>query len=335
MLGKDYIGDTYKKYKFVDDIEDIQKLIEFIMGTPEVLKHIKTYGMFAIVAMDKNMFTYIELVKVEKKGIVDPTSLLTYILDTLGDDCFILGSTIDLLEDYSSCISSVERFTSNKKALVYSIDYVNIERNQVRTETTRCIDVVRRIYYLLKDQSWVTYVSIQEDIRAMRLAKMLLDYYADDDLGMDILLHGHLPLLIKKDWYWCNAIRIIHLPKDSYEDGLDFDKVVSIISRVLLGTMGDVEWVDKFSFDATKNYLQDNDKLIRKLLSMFDGGDKVVKLAYQKSGHRDRDSSEKYSIVNCELEDVIKTLWCEEQRPRKLIGVEVEGNIVPLEQLLV
>lgn len=35
MLSKYYTGDTYKKYEFVDDIEDIQKLIEFIMGTPE------------------------------------------------------------------------------------------------------------------------------------------------------------------------------------------------------------------------------------------------------------------------------------------------------------
>lgn len=321
----------YKEYKFVDDIEDIKKLIEFIMGTPEVLKHIKTYGMFAIVAMDKNMFTYIELVKVEKKGIVDPTSLLTYILDTLGDDYFILGNTIDLLEDYSSCISSVERFTSNKKALVYSIDYVNIERNQVRTETTRCIDVVRRIYYLLKDQSWVTGVSIQEDVRAMRLAKMLLDYYADDDLGMDILLHGQLPLIIKEDWYWCNAIRVIHLSKDSYEDGLDFDKIVYIISNKLLDPMGGVEWVDIFSFDPTKDYLQSNSKLIRKLLDMFDCGNDVIKLAYQKSGHR----GEKHTIIDCKLGDVINILWCEEQRPRKLIGIEVKGNIVPLEQLLV
>lgn len=333
MLSKYYTGDTYKKYGFVDDIEDIQKLIEFIMGTPEVLKHIKTYGKFAIIAVDKNMFSYIELVYVEKIDSVNSTNLLSYILDALDGDGLLLDNTIDLLKDYSSCISSVERIAPSNKALVISIDYVNIEGdNKARTDTIRRgFDIVGRIYYLLKEQSWVMHVSIKEDVKAMRLAKILLDYYADDDLGMEILLHGHLPLLIKKDWYWCSAIRVVHLPEDSYKDGLDFDKIVYTISNKLLGTMGGVEWVDIFSFDSTKNYLQSNSKLIRKLLDMFDDGNSVIKLAYIREGQK----NEKHTIIDCELGSLFNNLWCESERMSELLGVEVDGKLVTLEELLV
>ena len=333
MLSKYYSGDMYKKYGFVDDIEDIQKLIEFIMGTPEVLKHIKTYGKFAIIAVDKNMFSYIELVYVEKISSVNSTNLLSYILGALDGDGLLLDNTIDLLEDYSSCISSVERIVSNNKALVVSIDYVNIEgNNKARTDTIRNgVDIVGRIYYLLKDQSWVMHVSIKEDVRAMRLAKMLLDYYADDDLGMEILLHGHLPLLIKEDWYWCNAIRVVHLPEDSYKDGLDFDKIVYTISNKLLGSMGDVGWVDIFSFAPTKDYLQSNSKLIRKLLDMFDDGNSVIKLAYVREGNKD----DKHTIIDCKLGGLFNNLWCESERMSKLLGVEVDGKLVTLDELLV
>lgn len=333
MLSKYYTGDTYKKYEFVDDIEDIQKLIEFIMGTPEVLRHIKTYGKFAIIAVDKNMFSYIELVNVEKISSVNSTNLLSYILDALDGDSLLLDNTIDLLGDYSSCISSVERVASSNKALVISIDYVNIEGDsRARTDTIRRgFDIVGRIYYLLKEQSWVMHVSIKEDVEAMRLAKILLDYYADDDLGMEILLHGHLPLIIKKDWYWCSAIRVVHLPEDSYKDGLDFDKIVYTISNKLLGTMSGVEWVDNFSFDPTKDYLQSNSKLIRKLLDMFDDGNSVIKLAYVREGNKD----DKHTIVNCDIGSVINDLWCESERMSKLLGVEIDGKLVTLEELLV
>ena len=333
MLSKYYTGDTYKKYGFVDDIEDIQKLIEFIMGTPEVLKHIKTYGKFAIIAVDKNMFSYIELVYIEKIDSVSSTNLLSYILGALDGDGLLLDNTIDLLKDYSSCISSVERIAPSDKALVISIDYVNIEGdNKARTDTIRRgFDIVGRIYYLLKEQSWVMHVSIKEDVKAMRLAKILLDYYTDDDLGMEILLHGHLPLLIKKDWYWCSAIRVVHLPEDSYKDGLDFDKIVYTISNKLLGTMGGVEWVDIFSFDATKDYLQSNSKLIRKLLDMFDDGNSVIKLAYIREGQK----NEKHTIIDCELGGLFNNLWCESERMSKLLGVEVDGKLVTLEELLV
>lgn len=333
MLSKYYTGDTYKKYGFVDDIEDIQKLIEFIMGTPEVLRHIKTYGKFAIIAVDKNMFSYIELVYVEKISSVNSTNLLSYILGALDGDGLLLDNTIDLLEDYSSCISSVERIASSNKALVISIDYVNIEGDsRARTDTIRRgFDIVGRIYYLLKEQSWVMHVSIKEDVEAMRLAKILLDYYADDDLGMEILLHGQIPLIIKKDWYWCSAIRVVHLPEDSYKDGLDFDKIVYTISNKLLSVIGGVEWVDNFSFDPTKDYLQSNSKLIRKLLDMFDDGNSVIKLAYVREGNKD----DKHTIIDCKLGGLFNNLWCESERMSKLLGVEVDGKLVTLEELLV
>ena len=333
MLSKYYTGDTYKKYGFVDDIEDIQKLIEFIMGTPEVLRHIKTYGKFAIIAVDKNMFSYIELVYVEKISSVNSTNLLSYILGALDGDSLLLDNTIDLLEDYSSCISSVERIASSNKALVISIDYVNIEGDsRARTDTIRRgFDIVGRIYYLLKEQSWVMHVSIKEDVEAMRLAKILLDYYADDDLGMEILLHGQIPLIIKKDWYWCSAIRVVHLPEDSYKDGLDFDKIVYTISNKLLSVIGGVEWVDCFSFDSTKDYLQSNSKLIRKLLDMFDDGNSVIKLAYVREGNKD----DKHTIIDCKLGGLFNNLWCESERMSKLLGVEVDGKLVTLEELLV
>ena len=333
MLSKYYTGDTYKKYEFVDDIEDIQKLIEFIMGTPEVLGHIKTYGKFAIIAVDKNMFSYIELVYVEKISSVNSTNLLSYILSALDGDGLLLDNTIDLLEDYSSCISSVERIASSNKALVISIDYVNIEEDsRARTDTIRRgFDIVGRIYYLLKEQSWVMHVSIKEDVEAMRLAKILLDYYADDDLGMEILLHGQIPLIIKEDWYWCSAIRVVHLPEDSYKDGLDFDKIVYTISNKLLSVIGGVEWVDIFSFDPTKDYLQSNSKLIRKLLDMFDDGNSVIKLAYVREGNKD----DKHTIIDCKLGGLFNNLWCESERMSKLLGVEVDGKLVTLEELLV
>lgn len=333
MLSKYYTGDTYKKYEFVDDIEDIQKLIEFIMGTPEVLRHIKTYGKFAIIAVDKNMFSYIELVYVEKISSVNSTNLLSYILGALDGDGLLLDNTIDLLGDYSSCISSVERIASSNKALVISIDYVNIEGDsRARTDTIRRgFDIVGRIYYLLKEQSWVMHVSIKEDVEAMRLAKILLDYYADDDLGMEILLHGQIPLIIKKDWYWCSAIRVVHLPEDSYKDGLDFDKIVYTISNKLLSVIGGVEWVDNFSFDPTKDYLQSNSKLIRKLLDMFDDGNSVIKLAYVREGNKD----DKHTIIDCKLGSLFHNLWCESERMNKLLGVEVDGKLVTLEELLV
>mgnify|MGYP003356460474 FL=1 len=333
MLSKYYTGDTYKKYGFVDDIEDIQKLIEFIVGTPEVLKHIKTYGKFAIIAVDKNMFSYIELVYIEKIDSVNSTNLLSYILGALDGDGLLLDNTIDLLKDYSSCISSVERIAPSDKALVISIDYVNIEGDsRARTDTIRRgFDIVGRIYYLLKEQSWVMHVSIKEDIKAMRLAKILLDYYTEDDLGMEILLHGHLPLIIKKDWYWCSAIRVVHLPEDSYKDGLDFDKIVYTISNKLLGVIGGVEWVDIFSFDPTKDYLQSNSKLIRKLLDMFDDGNSVIKLAYVREGNKD----DKHTIIDCKLGGLFNNLWCESERMSKLLGVEVDGKLVTLEELLV
>lgn len=333
MLSKYYTGDTYKKYEFVDDIEDIQKLIEFIMGTPEVLRHIKTYGKFAIIAVDKNMFSYIELVYVEKISSVNSTNLLSYILGALDGDGLLLDNTMDLLEDYSSCISSVERIASSNKALVISIDYVNIEGDsRARTDTIRRgFDIVGRIYYLLKEQSWVMHVSIKEDVEAMRLAKILLDYYADDDLGMEILLHGQIPLIIKEDWYWCSAIRVVHLPEDSYKDGLDFDKIVYTISNKLLSVIGGVEWVDCFSFDPTKDYLQSNSKLIRKLLDMFDDGNSVIKLAYVREGNKD----DKHTIIDCKLGGLFNNLWCESERMSKLLGVEVDGKLVTLEELLV
>lgn len=333
MLSKYYTGDTYKKYEFVDDIEDIQKLIEFIMGTPEVLRHIKTYGKFAIIAVDKNMFSYIELVYVEKISSVNSTNLLSYILDALDGDGLLLDNTIDLLEDYSSCISSVERIASSNKALVISIDYVNIEGDsRARTDTIRRgFDIVGRIYYLLKEQSWVMHVSTKEDVEAIRLAKILLDYYADDDLGMEILLHGQLPLIIKEDWYWCSAIRVVHLPEDSYKDGLDFDKIVYTISNKLLSVIGGVEWVDCFSFDPTKDYLQSNSKLIRKLLDMFDDGNSVIKLAYVREWNKDG----KHTIIGCKLGGLFNNLWCESERMSKLLGVEVDGKLVTLEELLV
>lgn len=333
MLSKYYTGDTYKKYEFVDDIEDIQKLVEFIMGTPEVLGHIKTYGKFAIIAVDKNMFSYIELVYVEKISSVNSTNLLSYILSALDGDGLLLDNTIDLLEDYSSCISSVERIASSNKALVISIDYVNIEGDsRARTDTIRRgFDIVGRIYYLLKEQSWVMHVSIKEDVEAMRLAKILLDYYADDDLGMEILLHGQIPLIIKEDWYWCSAIRVVHLPEDSYKDGLDFDKIVYTISNKLLSVIGGVEWVDIFSFDPTKDYLQSNSKLIRKLLDMFDDGNSVIKLAYVREGNKD----DKHTIIDCKLGGLFNNLWCESERMSKLLGVEVDGKLVTLEELLV
>ena len=333
MLSKYYTGDTYKKYGFVDDIEDIQKLIEFIMRTPEVLRHIKTYGKFAIIAVDKNMFSYIELVYIEKISSVNSTNLLSYILGALDGDGLLLDNTIDLLEDYSSCISSVEQVASSNKALVISIDYVNIEGDsRARTDTIRRgFDIVGRIYYLLKEQSWVMHVSIREDVEAMRLAKILLDYYADDDLGMEILLHGQLPLIIKKDWYWCSAIRVVHLPEDSYKDGLDFDKIVYTISNKLLSVIGGVEWVDVFSFDPTKDYLQSNSKLIRKLLDMFDDGNSVIKLAYVREGNKD----DKHTIIDCKLGGLFNNLWCESERMSKLLGVEVDGKLVTLEELLV
>ena len=333
MLSKYYTGDTYKKCEFVDDIEDIQKLIEFIMGTPEVLRHIKTYGKFAIIAVDKNMFSYIELVYIEKISSVNSTNLLSYILGALDGDGLLLDNTIDLLEDYSSCISSVERIASSNKALVISIDYVNIEGDsRARTDTIRRgFDIVGRIYYLLKEQSWVMHVSIREDVEAMRLAKILLDYYADDDLGMEILLHGQIPLIIKKDWYWCSAIRVVHLPEDSYKDGLDFDKIVYTISNKLLSVIGGVEWVDNFSFDPTKDYLQSNSKLIRKLLDMFDDGNSVIKLAYVREGNKD----DKHTIIDCKLGGLFNNLWCESERMSKLLGVEVDGKPVTLEELLV
>lgn len=333
MLSKYYTGDTYKKYEFVDDIEDIQKLIEFIMGTPEVLRHIKTYGKFAIIGVDKNMFSYIELVYIEKISSVNSTNLLSYILSALDGDGLLLDNTIDLLEDYSSCISSVERIASSNKALVISIDYVNIEGDsRARTDTIRRgFDIVGRIYYLLKEQSWVMHVSIKEDVEAMRLAKILLDYYADDDLGMEILLHGQIPLIIKKDWYWCSAIRVVHLPEDSYKDGLDFDKIVYTISNKLLSVIGGVEWVDIFSFDSTKDYLQSNSKLIRKLLDMFDDGNSVIKLAYIREGNKD----DKHTIIDCKLGGLFNNLWCESERMSKLLGVEVDGKLVTLEELLV
>lgn len=333
MLSKYYTGDTYKKYEFVDDIEDIQKLIEFIMGTPEVLRHIKTYGKFAIIAVDKNMFSYIELVYIEKISSVNSTNLLSYILGALDGDCLLLDNTIDLLEDYSSCISSVERIASSNKALVISIDYVNIEGDsRARTDTIRRgFDIVGRIYYLLKEQSWVMHVSIREDVEAMRLAKILLDYYADDDLGMEILLHGQIPLIIKKDWYWCSAIRVVHLPEDSYKDGLDFDKIVYTISNKLLSVIGGVEWVDIFSFDPTKDYLQSNSKLIRKLLDMFDDGNSVIKLVYVREWNKD----DKHTIIDCKLGSLFNNFWCESERMSKLLGVEVDGKLVTLEELLV
>lgn len=333
MLSKYYTGDTYKKYEFVDDIEDIQKLIEFIMGTPEVLKHIKTYGKFAIIAVDKNMFSYIELVYVEKISSVNSTNLLSYILDALDGDGLLLDNTIDLLGDYSSCISSVERIASSNKALVISIDYVNIEGDsRARTDTIRRgFDIVGRIYYLLKEQSWVMHVSIREDVKAMRLAKILLDYYADDDLGMEILLHGQIPLIIKKDLYWCSAIRVVHLPEDSYKDGLDFDKIVYTISNKLLSVIGGVEWVDVFSFYPTKDYLQSNSKLIRKLLDVFDDGNSVIKLVYVREGNKD----DKHTIIDCKLGGLFNNLWCESERMSKLLGVEVDGKLVTLEELLV
>ena len=278
MLSKYYTGDTYKKYGFVDDIEDIQKLIEFIMGTPEVLKHIKTYGKFAIIAVDKNMFSYIELVYVEKISSVNSTNLLSYILGALDGDGLLLDNTIDLLGDYSSCISSVERIASSNKALVISIDYVNIEGDsRARTDTIRRgFDIVGRIYYLLKEQSWVMHVS-------------------------------------------------------SYKDGLDFDKIVYTISNKLLSVIGGVEWVDCFSFDPTKDYLQSNSKLIRKLLDMFDDGNSVIKLAYVREGNKD----DKHTIIDCKLGGLFNNLWCESERMSKLLGVEVDGKLVTLEELLV
>ena len=175
------------------------------------------------------------------------------------------------------------------------------------------------------------HVSIREDVEAMRLAKILLDYYADDDLGMEILLHGQLPLIIKKDWYWCSAIRVVHLPEDSYKDGLDFDKIVYTISNKLLGVIGGVEWVDIFSFDPTKDYLQSNSKLIRKLLDMFDDGNSVIKLAYVREGNKD----DKHTIIDCKLGGLFNNLWCESERMSKLLGVEVDGKLVTLEELLV
>jgi hypothetical protein len=175
------------------------------------------------------------------------------------------------------------------------------------------------------------HVSIKEDVEAMRLAKILLDYYADDDLGMEILLHGQIPLIIKEDWYWCSAIRVVHLPEDSYKDGLDFDKIVYTISNKLLGVIGGVEWVDNFSFDPTKDYLQSNSKLIRKLLDMFDDGNSVIKLAYVREGNKD----DKHTIIDCKLGGLFNNLWCESERMSKLLGVEVDGKLVTLEELLV
>lgn len=64
---------------------------------------------------------------------------------------------------------------------------------------------------------------------------------------------------------------------------------------------------------------------------MFDDGNSVIKLAYVREGNKD----DKHTIIDCKLGGLFNNLWCESERMSKLLGVEVDGKLVTLDELLV